>query len=82
MAKLASLTLGLHVDEYPADWDNHGKRAGPIRNQRMLDQDPDLVIAFVPKTGITRGTGDMVKRANQKGTKVQLVVYEDLPESG
>ena len=81
MAKLATLTLKLVHEEFPADWETHGKRAGPIRNQKMLDQNPDLVIAFVPKTGISRGTGDMVKRANKKGTKVLIVVIPDPPKS-
>jgi hypothetical protein len=32
---------------FPADWKKHGKRAGPIRNQQMLDEGhPDLVVAF------------------------------------
>lgn len=33
--------------QFPADWDTHGKAAGPIRNQRMLDEGkPDVVVAF------------------------------------
>jgi hypothetical protein len=37
-------------EEYPADWATHGKAAGPIRNQQMLDDGkPDLVLAFVDK---------------------------------
>jgi hypothetical protein len=32
---------------YPANWDEHKKAAGPIRNKRMLtEENPDLVIAF------------------------------------
>src|SRR4051812_7345271 len=32
---------------FPAEWNKHGKAAGPIRNQEMLDEGkPDLVIAF------------------------------------
>src|SRR5690348_8540698 len=34
-------------EEYPADWDTHGKAAGPIRNKQMLEEGkPDLVVAF------------------------------------
>lgn len=29
-----------------ADWSTHGKAAGPIRNARMLEWKPDLVVAF------------------------------------
>lgn len=53
--------------EYPAEWDKHGKAAGHIRNQRMLDEGkPDLVVAFPGG----RGTADMVRRARQAGVEV------------
>lgn len=39
-------------EEYPADWTQHGKRAGPIRNKKMLDiGKPDAVLAFPGGTG-------------------------------
>ncbi len=42
------------------EWDEIGKKAVPLRNQRMLDEgNPDLVVAF-PGGG---GTKDMVRRA-------------------
>lgn len=50
----------------PAEWAKHGKRAGPIRNQNMLGQHPDLVIAFPGG----RGTADMVARARRAGVPV------------
>lgn len=53
---------------YKADWTLHGKAAGPIRNQRMLDEGkPDLVVAFSGG----RGTADMVRRARTAGVKVR-----------
>ena len=30
----------------PADWETHGRAAGPIRNEMMLTWKPDLVVAF------------------------------------
>lgn len=43
-----------------ADWNKYGKGAGPIRNQRMLDEGrPTLVVAFPGG----KGTADMVRRA-------------------
>lgn len=48
------------IRAFPAPWDALGNRAGPIRNQKMLDEGkPHLVIAFPGG----RGTADMVKRA-------------------
>ena len=46
------------------DWNAHGRAAGPMRNQRMLDAGrPDLVIAFPGG----RGTADMLRRADAAG---------------
>jgi len=57
--------------EFPADWKTHGKAAGAIRNQQMLDEGkPDLVLAFPGG----RGTADMVSRAKKAGVKVREVV--------
>jgi cysteine synthase len=53
---------GIHMINEPADWRAHGRAAGPIRNQRMIDQHkPDVVLAF---TG-GRGTADMIRRAER-----------------
>ncbi len=49
-----------------ADWDRHGKAAGPLRNQRMLEWKPDLIVAFPGGAG----TADMVRRAKAAGVKV------------
>jgi hypothetical protein len=47
---------------YPANWDLHGKAAGPIRNQRMLTEGrPDAYLAFPGG----RGTQDMVSRCKK-----------------
>jgi hypothetical protein len=72
---IAAQTLGLQVTEFKADWALHGKAAGPIRNQQMLEQNPDLVLAFHPESGITKGTKDMVTRARIHGVPVKIVKY-------
>lgn len=60
----------LPCTRYPALWKVQGKAAGPIRNQRMLDEGkPDLVIAFPGGAG----TADMVRRARKAGVEVRVV---------
>jgi hypothetical protein len=55
------------VRVFPANWKRDGKAAGPLRNQRMLDEfKPDVVIAFAGG----RGTSDMVRRAEAEGVRV------------
>lgn len=64
-------SCNLPVHEVPADWKRDGKAAGPIRNQRMLDDyDIDLVLAFPGPD--SRGTWDMVRRAANAGKEVYV----------
>jgi hypothetical protein len=67
--------------EFPAEWDKYGNKAGPIRNQQMLDEGkPDLVVAFhgpPRKDGRRTGTQDMVARAKEAGIEVIEIKYED-----
>lgn len=69
-ARFAAKVLGLRVETYPADWDIYGRAAGSIRNQKMLDAGADLVLAF-PLPG-SRGTWDMVRRAERAGIEVRV----------
>jgi len=63
------------VAELRADWKTHGKAAGAIRNQKMLDeQKPQFVVAFPGG----RGTADMVARARKEG----IDVAEVFPQPG
>jgi len=58
------------VMTYHAEWEKHGKAAGPIRNQEMLDDaKPDMVLAFAGG----RGTADMIRRAEKAGVTVKRV---------
>ena len=58
---------GVDFKVYPADWDQHGSKAGPIRNQQMLEQEsPAAVIAFPG----SKGTRNMVGLAEKAGVRV------------
>lgn len=55
---------------YPAEWSRYGYRAGPIRNQKMIDDGrPDLVLAFPGG----KGTADMIRRAEAAGIEVRKI---------
>lgn len=54
---------------YPANWSKYKKKAGPIRNQEMLDYGrPHIVLAFPLDHSI--GTYDMIRRAKAAGIEV------------
>lgn len=60
MAHKWAENLALDIVEMKADW-SKGRGAGPVRNQRMLeDHAPAVVVAFPGG----RGTADMVRRAH------------------
>jgi cysteine synthase len=50
-----------------ANWKAHGRAAGPMRNLRMLEWKPDLVVAFPGG----RGTTNMVNQAKVAGVPVR-----------
>lgn len=52
----------------PEEWRRIGKKAGPLRNQAMVDTRPDLVVAFPGG----RGTTDCVRRAVHAGIPVRF----------
>lgn len=73
-AYVAATDLCLSVIPFPADWKKHGKAAGPIRNQEMLDSGrPTRVLAFHPDLRNSKGTADMIRRARAAGIPVRVV---------
>lgn len=63
------------IRNMPADWDKHGRKAGPIRNQEMVDYADACIAIPCPKS---KGTWDTVRRAEAKGIPV-YVHLEALP---
>lgn len=70
MAALAAEEHGLAVKAFPADWKRHGRRAGFLRNLVMLDQEPDLVLAWWD--GTSRGTEHTIREAARRGIPVEV----------
>ena len=65
--------LGIEVNSYPANWVLHHKAAGPIRNSKMLfEGKPDIVFAFHNKIADSKGTKDMVTKAQKVGVPVRI----------
>lgn len=73
MSRSTSMGAAMGIRAFPADWNKHGKAAGPIRNKQMLDEGkPDKVIAFLAPN--SRGTQNMIDQATKAGKPVQVVL--------
>ena len=74
IARQVAEELNIPVEKFPANWDKYGKAAGPIRNQQMLDEGkPDLVLAFHNDLENSKGTKDMVIRADKAGVETVVI---------
>lgn len=81
LAREAALRLGIPVAPFPANWRLLGPRAGPIRNQRMLNEGkPNRVCAFHDHIMLSVGTADMIERALVALGEVTLYGHGAHPE--
>lgn len=62
-------TKDIKVLVFPADWKRYGKSAGMIRNKQMINELPNLVIAFPGG----KGTANMVRIAEKSEIKVIII---------
>jgi hypothetical protein len=52
------------LEEFPADWMNYGKAAGPMRNMYMVNLGADMCVAFLRDNSRgTQGTIDLARAA-------------------
>lgn len=63
---------GLKIKSFPADWDQFGNSAGPIRNAQMADYGTHLVAFW---DGRSRGTLNMVNVAKAANLNMRVIKY-------
>ena len=64
---------GIEVAKFPAPWKKYGKAAGPMRNKLMSDVSEALIAVRVNGS---RGTSDMIGKAQVKGLRVFVLEIE------
>lgn len=63
---------------FMAQWEAHGKAAGPIRNNEMAESADALLLIY---DGKSRGSADMLMKAHAKGLKIHLhLVKQEEPK--
>lgn len=75
--------VSISIDVHKANWNKHGKAAGPIRNQGMVDLGADVCLYFlgpctrewckIPKPHSSHGAQGCAKLARQAGIRVKEV---------
>lgn len=71
----AEATAGVEPEGYPADWGQHGRGAGPIRNGEMVATGAQLCIGFPAPD--SRGTWDCLKQAARAGIPGRIYPLPD-----
>ncbi len=71
IADVIATEMGFKVEVFPANWEQYGRAAGPIRNREMLLTNPDLVLAFLKPA--SKGTKDCIKQAKARKIKVKVI---------
>lgn len=63
---------GISMTGFPAEWDEFGNRAGPLRNADMADYG-DIAIVIM-KAGWSSGSRDMIRQMDKR--KKPVLIYE------
>lgn len=88
IAAYIGLQEGFKVKSFPAKWWFLGQKAGPIRNTEMLNYLAEcrkkgqrtFVVAFHDNLEKSKGTADLVKKAEEMGFLVPLYRETSSPE--
>lgn len=62
---------GWNTEVYPANWKDFGRKAGPLRNQVMVDAGANICLAFPTSDSI--GTWDCIRRAKTAQIPVMTI---------
>ena len=81
LADAAAMKFGFQIRRFPAQWETEGRKAGPVRNSKMIREEHSdrdgipitLGLAFTPDLERSRGTRDCVLKARKAGIKVEII---------
>lgn len=74
MSSYFAIKIRGRYKEFPADWDAHGKAAGPIRNRQMAEYGDALLIIW---DGNSRGSANMKQEIEKLGKPIYEVILNE-----
>jgi hypothetical protein len=69
-----AISKGVAVKEMPANWNKHGKAAGPIRNKEMAEYADAAIIVW---DGYSKGALNMIQQIKKVGKPYFIDVVND-----
>lgn len=78
IARACAKLRGLEVEVHRANWSEHGRAAGPIRNSQIA-MSADFAVGFV--RGESRGTRDTLRKFVALGKFAVTVDADSIPQS-
>lgn len=70
MGEAYALLNGIPIKGFPANWNKHGKAAGPIRNRQMAQYAECLIAVW---DGKSKGTKNMIEEMNKLKKPVHII---------
>jgi len=74
LGEVWALANNVPVEAFPADWSQHGRAAGPIRNRQMAEYADALIAIW---DGESKGTANMIQQARNKQLNVFIYLVKD-----
>jgi hypothetical protein len=74
LGEVWALANNVPVEAFPADWSQHGRAAGPIRNKQMAEYADALIAIW---DGESKGTANMIQQARNKQLNVFIYLVKD-----
>lgn len=68
--------LNIEIKKYPAEWNKYGLRAGPLRNIKMIEENPDITLALIFHEDLknSKGTKHMISLLDK--TNIYYEIYD------
>lgn len=74
LGEVWALKHNVPVGAFPADWNAHGRSAGPIRNRQMAEYADALIAIW---DGESKGTANMIQQARKNKLNVFIYLVKD-----